>query len=198
VIPEALTLLLDPNRLAVAGSLVHDTLTSEEVAERTGTDHRSVLEAIGQLRRVGLVDVIDVDTAVAADAPGTAEPGPDGYRLVVAELRRLASDLADVDVAMDSYIGFGMTDDEVAVLERFFSGRTLVEIPSSRVKRLVVLERLAQEFDLGRRYGEAEVNDVLRPFHLDVAALRRHLVDEHLLDRDSGSYLRSGGRVSPA
>lgn len=96
---------------------------------------------------------------------------------------------------MDPSIGYGMTDDERLVLSRFFQARTLVKIPTARAKRLIVLERLALEFELGRRYPEAAVNDILRPFHSDVAALRRSLVDEGFLDRDHGEYWRSGGRV---
>ena len=67
------------------------------------------------------------------------------------------------------------------------------------VERLVVLERIALEFDLGRRYDEAEVDVVLHTFHLDVATLRRHLIDERLLSRTRENgitrYLRSGGRI---
>ena len=37
----------------------------------------------------------------------------------------------------------------------------------------------------------------LRAFHPDVAALRRYMVDEQLLDRADGVYWRSGGRTEP-
>ena len=97
-------------------------------------------------------------------------------------------------------IGFGMTDAERAVLERFFSGRVLNEIPSQRAKFVVVLQRLALEFDVGRRYDEREVNEILGAFHPDWSALRRGLVDEGLLDREptpgGNQYWRSGGRVT--
>ena len=100
---------------------------------------------------------------------------------------------------MDPVIGFGMTDEERSVLSRYFSGRTLTEIPSSRAKRLVLLQRLALEFDVGRRYVEREVNEILFEFHPDWSALRRFLVDEGFLDRehidDQNVYWRSGGRV---
>jgi hypothetical protein len=59
----------------------------------------------------------------------------------------------------------------------------------------MVLEVLAQEFEPGRRYTEREVNEVLGRWHSDVAALRRYLVDEGLLDREPGIYWRSGGPV---
>ncbi|MCC6436766.1 MAG: DUF2087 domain-containing protein [Acidimicrobiales bacterium] len=96
---------------------------------------------------------------------------------------------------MDPSIGFGMTEDEQQVLRRFFEGRTLREIPTNRSKRLIVLERLSLELDVGRRYAERELNGVLQAFHPDHAALRRHLVDEGFLDRRNGQYWRTGGRV---
>ncbi len=71
----------------------------------------------------------------------------------------------------------------------------LAAVPARRGKRLVVLDHLAQRFELGRRYPEVEVNDLLRPAHPDVAALRRYLVDEGFLDRAEGFYWRSGGTV---
>ncbi len=88
-----------------------------------------------------------------------------------------------------------MTADEQAVLSRFFRGTRLLEIPSQRSKRLVVLERLALEFEPGRRYSEKEVTGVLALWYPDYAALRRYLVDEGFLDRAAGEYWRSGGRV---
>jgi hypothetical protein len=72
---------------------------------------------------------------------------------------------------------------------------TLHTIPTKRAKRLVVLDHLAQSFEPGRRYSEAEVNDVLERAHPDYAALRRYLVDEQFLARQNGEYWRVGGTV---
>jgi hypothetical protein len=57
------------------------------------------------------------------------------------------------------------------------------------------LDRLAAEFAPGRHYAEREVNERLHPWHEDVAALRRYLVDEGFLSRDQGEYWRTGGTV---
>ena len=82
------------------------------------------------------------------------------------------------------------------VLGRFFADDgTLRTIPSRRAKLLVVLDRLAQEFELGVVYPEPEVDAILRRFHPDHAALRRYLVDEAFLTRSDGFYWRSGGTV---
>ena len=176
-------LLLDHDRLSVAGALAARPMTSDELAETTGRPARQVLVCVGDLRNAGLV--------VLADGR---------YELDLDALRDAAQQQAEVEVPMDPAIGFGMTADERAVLERFFSGRTLVEFPSQRAKQLVVLQRLALEFDPGRRYTEREVNDTLFPFFADWSTLRRHLVDEGFLDREAigggNEYWRSGGRVT--
>lgn len=83
-----------------------------------------------------------------------------------------------------------------AVLRAFLDadGR-LVRIPAKHTKRLVVLDLLAQEFVPGERYPETEVNNRLRRFHDDVAALRRYLVENLFLAREAGVYWRTGGSV---
>lgn len=182
-VDAVLAALLDPRRLAVAGALVDTRRTIDDVVEHTGLDRPDVLQAVGTLRQAGLV-----------------EHDGDTYTLLAAVLRAAAASARHAELPMDPTIGYGMTDAERVVLSRFFRGRTLTTIPSDRAKRLIVLERLALEFDVGRHYSEPELNAVLDEFHPDVAALRRYLVDEEMLDRhhlDDGrpEYWRASGRV---
>ena len=83
------------------------------------------------------------------------------------------------------------------VTARFFDddGR-LHTIPSKRAKLLLVLDELAQRFELGQVYSEAEVNAALAAVHPDVAALRRYLVDDGFMTREDGRYWRTGGTVT--
>jgi hypothetical protein len=86
--------------------------------------------------------------------------------------------------------------DPDVVLPRFLSAEgRLMDIPRKHAKLLVVLDRLAQEFDLGVTYPEREVVARLTRFHDDHAALRRYLVDEGFLTREDGVYWRTGGTV---
>jgi hypothetical protein len=71
----------------------------------------------------------------------------------------------------------------------------LTAIPRKRAKLLVVLDHVAQSFELGQTFPESEVNAVLERFHPDYAALRRYLVDDAVLTREAGWYWRSGGTV---
>lgn len=82
--------------------------------------------------------------------------------------------------------------DREAVLRAFLAADgSLCSIPTKIRKRLVVLDRLAQEFEPGERYTGTDVNNRLRAFHPDVAALRRYLVEEGFVDREAGVYWRT-------
>lgn len=82
------------------------------------------------------------------------------------------------------------------VLRNFLSpdGR-LHTIPSKQSKLNIVLDHLAQSFELGRQYTEPEVNEVLQRVHNDYAALRRYLVEGEFLTRENAVYWRTGGSV---
>jgi hypothetical protein len=84
---------------------------------------------------------------------------------------------------------------EQRIIDTFVKDERLVLMPSKRSKLLVVLDHIAQSFELGVTYSETEVNAILRSFHDDVAALRRYLVDDEFLTRENNVYWRTGGTV---
>ena len=174
---DLLRLLLDPDRLATVGAIARRAATSDELATVVGRPPAEVVRTLAPLVQAGLV---------------RREAG--GYRLDVDGWRAVAQDLPQA-APPSPRVAFGMTTEEADLLSRFFVGERLVELPAQRSKRLVVLERLALEFEPGRRYAEAEVNALLGRFQPDHATLRRLLVDEGYLDRAGGEYWRAGGRV---
>src|SRR5215203_289296 len=86
----------------------------------------------------------------------------------------------------------GPMDEQVLANFLGHDGR-LTTIPSKLSKLLVVLDHLAQEFEPGQTYPEAQVNDILQRFHPDYAALRRYLVENGFMTREDNVYWRSGG-----
>ena len=82
-------------------------------------------------------------------------------------------------------------------LSVFLRDGRIEAMPAKRSRRLLLLGEVAQAFEPGVRYPEREVNRVLGAMFSDYAALRRYLVDEHLMSRDHGEYWRSGGPVLP-
>ncbi len=121
------------------------------------------------------------------------------YSLVGNVLRRPLSDIVFLaqpematEIEEDAY--------RKEVLETFIRRGRLTRIPAQRRKQQIILERLVEEFEPYREYPEREVNQILVEFHDDVAALRRGLVDQGLMERAEGVYRRSintGGPRSP-
>lgn len=171
---EYLRLALDPVRLAVLGAAAVGPVDSTRLAEELGVQTRTVLLGVVKLREAGLLD--------------------DTGNLVVETLQRLGSELPTLEGAAPSVTEGPWDQEEATVLRRFFDGTRLTRIPAQHAKRLVVLERLAQEFEPGIRYPEREVNFTLQLWYPDYAALRRYLVDEGFLTRAEGVYWRIGGR----
>ena len=171
---EFMRLTLDPIRLAVLGSAARGPVDIGVLADELLITERKVREALGKLQSAGLVSgdgVLNVDA--------------------LKELARSLPREAPIDPEL---LAAGWSREEAQTLSRFFSGSRLKQIPTQRNKRLVVLERLAQEFEPGLRYQEKEVNFTLQMFYADYAALRRYLVDEGFLTRADGVYWRTGGR----
>jgi hypothetical protein len=168
-------LLAEPDRLAVFASVVLGATNPAGVAKATGLDGRTVTAALRRLIRGGLVTVVDgmltADAGPFKQAVREARPGPEPGEPLDPDRSR------------------------AAILRRYVRDGRLVQIPMTWSKRRLVLEHIAASFEPGIRYPEREVNAVLRAWHPDYASLRRYLVDEALLARESGVYWRIGGQV---
>lgn len=170
-------LLADSDRRAAFAALVLGATTFDEVQRATGLDAKAAGRALSRMVESGLV-----------------ERGSDGGLHLLAEAFALAARAASP--AAEPSPDDGSDPDTTKVLRAFVRDGRLTSIPTSRSKRLVVLDVLAQEFEPGRRYSEPMVNLILGRWHADTAALRRYLVDEGFLDREGGEYWRMGGTVS--
>lgn len=186
--PRSLTALLaDPVRLRVYAALVLAPVAAEggaqpsDLAEACGVPVREVVRALGRLEEVRL-----------AARLGPEEGG--GWRATPETLR--AATEASARQRDEPLPGVAVDDPQTAsVLRGFFSRGRLTHVPLAHAKRMVVLDYLAQSFEPGVRYPEAEVNEILSKFHDDYAALRRYLVDADFLGRSENYYWRTGGTV---
>lgn len=172
---DVLRALLDPIRLRVLGAALDESVSVADLSARTGLEPRDVAAAVGYLRGVGLLE---------ADGKVDQEV-----------LRSVARELPSDRGRLGEPVTGPWSEHEAEVLGRFFDGGRLVEIPQSATKRRLVLEKIAQDFEPGRRYTERDVNFRIQLVHADYAAIRRYLVDEGFVDRAEGSYWRIGGRL---
>jgi hypothetical protein len=175
--------LADSAKLRVFSALVlapsPEGLTAAQVAETAGVGAAEVRRALANLSALGLTRRIDEERFAAA---------PDLFRESLSELNRQRDEAAAK--------AFSTTDPaRLSVLLNCFRDGKLVYLPEKFGKRQIVLEEVAQAFEPGTRYAEAEVNMVLRDLYPDHAALRRYLIDSAFLSREDGFYWRSGGTV---
>jgi hypothetical protein len=170
-----LSLLAGEDRLRVFAALVLGASSAEEISLHAGLPAKDVLRALSQLARGGL--------AARQGMAWTAVPAALRRSVSAAIPQPPREDLGDVPAA------------EAGVLRSFIRDGRITSMPAQWAKRRVLLNHVAAVFEPGVRYGESEVNTLLRAFHDDHAALRRYLVDGGFLSRDHGEYWRSGGTV---
>jgi hypothetical protein len=82
-------------------------------------------------------------------------------------------------------------------LRAFVRDGRIAAFPAKRVRRLALLDHVAQVFEPGRDYTEPVVDKILKGMTDDHCALRRYLVDEQFLSRNNaGLYWRTGGAIN--
>ena len=97
---------------------------------------------------------------------------------------------------MDQNAG-GLLADPPAQLRPFIRDGRITAIPAKRIRRRLLLDQVAQAFEPGRTYPEPAVDEILKAVFDDHCTLRRYLVDEAFMSRNTaGVYWRAGGTVS--
>lgn len=170
--------LADLSRLRILGALAGQERTVEDLADLLDLKAPTVSHHLARLRSLGLVET---------RADGVTR----WNRLHVAGLERLAKMLATPEVVATLAADVEGVTWERKTLRDFLDGERLKEIPAQLKKRQVVLRWLAEQFEWGRDYSEAEVNELVKLRHPDTAYLRRELIGERLMARDHGRYWRT-------
>ncbi len=171
--------LADETRLKLLGILANGERSVEELAALLQLKAPTVSHHLARLKELNLV--------------GMRTDGNIHYYWLNAEaLRQTNKQLLTPEKVA------GLVDDlegdawERKVLKDFFEGTRLKEIPASPKKRMVILKWLANQFEYGVRYREAEVNEIIQRYHPDSSSLRRELIGPNvaLMQRDNGWYWR--------
>ena len=171
--------LADESRLKILGMLATRERSVEELAELLGLKGPTVSHHLAKLRELGLVRM-------------RAEGNTHLYALDVDKLHALSKTLFAKEAIAAAASDVSATDAwEHKVLKSFFDDEERIKtMPASRKKREVVLRWLVERFEVGARYPEARVNEILSRHHHDVETWRRELVGYGLLQRERGVYWR--------
>jgi len=73
-------------------------------------------------------------------------------------------------------------------IDQFFRpDGTLISIPVKLAKKLAVLRHIASDLAPDTKYPEKQLNEIIAKYHDDTAALRRHMIEYGILERDGES-----------
>ena len=178
-----LGLLADDTRLRVVAALALGADRIGPICEMTGLAAATVSGALERLVGAGLVERTP---AGPTRHGGALRLVPSLFAQGAREAARLRNGTTPEEL--------GATPEQATIIRNFLDehGR-LRHIPTTRAKRLPILDFLSQRFEPGKVYPERDVNFELGKLHRDTAALRRYLVDEGYLERRDGFYWRAGG-----
>lgn len=98
------------------------------------------------------------------------------------------------DEIIDAHNGAKMVDDryfttkaeEEQVLLNMFSSfepLKLVTFPAKEKKKIVVLRKISEQFEKGKKYSEKELNSILKGIYEDFVTIRRYLIEYGFMER---------------
>ena len=166
--------LADANRLKIVGLLAEKSYSVEELAALLKLKPSTVSHHLSKLAEAELVSshAESYYSVYQLDKKMLEEKSRSMFSQT--ELSNVA---AEVDV--DAY-------DNKVIKDYSKRDGSLKTLPAQRKKLEAILRYVVKSFDVGKRYSEKRVNEILSQYHEDAATLRRELVGYGLMQREGG------------
>ena len=157
-----------PERLRMLGILANNAYSLPELAKEMGMRETAVSRSIRILKKAGLLQ----ETGTT-DSPI--------YQLNSAKLADLHRIIEGEETAPSL---------QERVMNQYIQGETLTAIPYQEEEREIILQWLAQKFEMDRRYTEEEVTTIVANHYRYPLTLRRILADNRFLLHTGRHYWR--------
>ncbi len=164
--------------LSALARLLERALADHQITHGRMPGHVEMMNLLA--RGAGKRNLQELQADVARNVPASATPSAVG-----SDFWFDAPDLLDPVTTPAAALPPELTDRAVKTLKCFdFSGR-LTRWPPKLSQQTLAMQVLWTRFDARRTYTEAEVNQVLKAWHVygDHATLRRELIDHNLMAR---------------
>ena len=169
--------LSDKSRLQILKSLAIEDMYVERLAERLGITAPTVSFHLKKLADAGAV------TSYKSQYYMMYSLKKDIFETSILDIIQEKSDEADAQARRDAVY-------RQKVIDAFFEYGKLKSIPAQRKKERIILEVIVQEFEYNRIYSEREVNIIIADFYDDFCTIRRDMIGEGLMERDTRGYWR--------
>lgn len=169
--------LSDKSRIQILKSLAIEDMYVERLSERLGLSSPTISFHLKKLSDAGAV------TSYKSQYYMMYSLNQNIFKISILDILKEQSDEADLQQQRDS-------EYRQKVIDTFFEYGKLKSIPAQQKKKRIVLEVIAQAFEYDRIYSEREVNILIANFHDDFCTIRRDMVGEKILNRDTRGYWR--------
>ena len=169
--------LSDTSRLRIVQSLNQGDMYTELLAERLDLTPSTVSFHMKKLEDAGLI----------------VSHKEQYYTVYSLNREVLEKTIYDIAVSEPEQIDEQQKREEAyrrKVISAFFEYGRLRSIPVQRKKKIICYEQIAALFEIGKVYGEKEVNDIISPIHEDYCTIRRDMISEGIFRRDGSQYIR--------
>ena len=168
---QLLKVLADETRLAILNILLREDSYVEKIACELSLTPATICYHLKKLESAGVVNCSRSQFYIIYSLNRDIFDKP-LYELIKADVPAIAGE--------EKY--------EEEVLSHFFKYGKLTQIPTQRKKREIVLRKIAQEFKVGQKYTENEVNGIIHNFHEDHCTIRREMVACGIMARENEVY----------
>jgi len=170
-------ILGDKSRLKIVSTLIKEPMYVELLSERLGLNPSTVSFHLKKLEHVGLVrsekDQYYVNYHI------------DKSKLdfnLLHEINTVAAVEKTEEQREQLY--------KKKIIDTFYVDGKIESMPVQRKKKIVILEKIAEQFEVDRSYTEKEVNEIIIPIHDDFCLVRREFIMEKLFTRENGIYTK--------
>ena len=169
--------LSDKSRLQILKSLAIEDMYVERLAERLGITAPTVSFHLKKLADAGAV------TSYKSQYYMMYSLKKEIFETSISEILQEKYDEAEAQARRDAQY-------RQKVINAFFEYGKLKSIPAQHKKERIVLEVIVEAFEFDRVYTEREVNIIIADYHDDFCTIRRDMIGERLLARDTEGYWR--------
>ena len=158
-------------------SMIHSGLTDNEIAKKTGVAPATIRHQRFVFREKAKQAKLYLAIFEIVEKSASAKKGKDPEN----ELINIHAGAKMVD---DRYFITNSEEDKI-IASSFESLQPLklkVFSPKEK-KKIVILRKIALQFESSRKYSEKEVNSILKPIYEDYATIRRYLIEYGFMER---------------
>ncbi|QGQ94196.1 DUF2087 domain-containing protein [Paenibacillus psychroresistens] len=176
--------LADPTRIKLLILLANGELKGQDLAEKLSVTPATITHHATKLREASLINERrDKNTIYFSLNDYFIKSNATATENLIYRNANVNA-LKETEILQEDYKQMKET-----VIKNFITANgKLKNLPVQLKKKLIVLEHLVTNLDMGRKYTEKEINEFIKNFHEDFATIRREFIMHQFMFRENQIY----------